>query len=117
MDDDNNSYLDSLAGGRPLPLSGNPPNDSNSDHCERQRGTAMTFAAAPPPDVAMEMEIVRRELAAAFALVTTVTPRLLVLEMIEISVHVKTFEKSVGRTTMQLASMKIGEQQQGNSKL
>jgi hypothetical protein len=42
------SYLDSLAGGRHLPLSGNPPGDSNQNHDERQRGGAMTFAATPP---------------------------------------------------------------------
>jgi hypothetical protein len=42
----------------------------------------------------MEIEIERTELAAAFVLVITVTPRLLVLEMIESRVHM------IGRTTM-----------------
>jgi hypothetical protein len=46
--DGDDSYLDSLAGGWPLPLSGNPPDDSNQNHDERQRGGAMTFAATPP---------------------------------------------------------------------
>jgi hypothetical protein len=38
--------------------------------------------------------------------------------MIEISVHMKTLEKSIGRTNMRLArNMKIGDQWQGNSQL
>jgi hypothetical protein len=59
----------------------------------------------------MEMEIVRAELAAACVLVITVTPRVLVFGMIEISVCIKTLERSIGRTSNRLVSMKIGEQQ------
>jgi hypothetical protein len=46
--DDADSYLDPLAGGRHLPLRGNPPDDSNQDEHERNIGGAMTFAATPP---------------------------------------------------------------------
>jgi hypothetical protein len=70
-----------------------------------------------PHQITMEIETVCAELAVAFVLVCTVTPRVLVFRMIEISVRMKTLEKSVGRTTIRLASMKIGEQQQVNSRL
>jgi hypothetical protein len=46
--DECDSHLGSLAGGQPLPLTGNPSDDSNQNHCERQRGGVMTFAATPP---------------------------------------------------------------------
>jgi hypothetical protein len=61
----------------------------------------------------MEMEIVHAELTAAFVLVIAVrTPRVLIFGMIEISVHMTTLERVIGRTTIWLANMKIGEQQQ-----
>ena len=46
--DEYDSYLDSLAGERHLPLRGNPLDDSNQNLYEKQRGGAMTFAATPP---------------------------------------------------------------------
>jgi hypothetical protein len=46
--DDCDGCLDSLAGGRPSPLSGNPPDDSNQNQDHRHVGRAMTFAATPP---------------------------------------------------------------------
>ena len=46
--DEYDSYLDSLAGGRLVPLRGNPPDDSNQNHDEQRRGGAMIFAATPP---------------------------------------------------------------------
>jgi hypothetical protein len=57
MDDDDYSYYDSLSGGRPLPLSGNPPADSpatsyqgwNSQYGNNgNMNGPMTFAATPP---------------------------------------------------------------------
>ena len=49
--DDDDAYLDSLLGGRPLPLRGVLPMDSNPEW-QQQRERTTTFAATPPDFVA-----------------------------------------------------------------